>query len=180
MRYELSASDIMTRKPVTATPKITVSEGLKIMLAKHVGSLVIVENNSLKGIVTETDLLEKVLAKNKDPRNMTMSDVMTKKLITIGPGEDIRSIAEIMTKRDVRRLPVVENKKLIGLVTIKDVLKAEPHIIDVLINKMKVREPHFDIKEEEIEGVCEICGNYSDSLKEKRGRLVCDFCADEI
>jgi CBS domain-containing protein len=181
MRYTLLASDIMTRKPVTANTKTTAEEAVKIMLKKKVGSLIIIDNSHLKGIVTETDFLKHVISKKRDPKTTPIGKIMTKKVTTVTPDTDIEKIAQLMTKKDYRRIPVVHRKRLVGLITIKDILKAEPQIIDILVDKIKIREPRFKLREaKDIEGICEVCGNYSEALQTMNGQLVCDFCVDQI
>jgi hypothetical protein len=105
---------------------------------------------------------------------------MTKKLHTITPTTDLFEIAKIMSDKNLRRLPVVVKGKLYGLVTVKDLIKAEPHVVEVLADKLKIRgkELKFD-EREELEGICEVCGNYSYDLRSSNSGLICSICSDE-
>lgn len=181
MRYGVIALDIMTRNPITASQKDKVFDAVKKMMKHNVGSLLIVENNKLLGIVTEKDVLQKVVAKNMDPKTLSLKKIMSKKVRTIKPRDDLFDIARLMSDKNIRRLPVVAGGKLFGLVTIKDLLKAEPHVIEVLADKLRIRGPQFDVGEEEVlEGGCDMCGNYSDLLKEIDGAMICPQCADTM
>ncbi|MCW1306397.1 MAG: CBS domain-containing protein, partial [Candidatus Nanoarchaeia archaeon] len=112
-----------------------------------------------------------------------VKDVMTTELITVGPELDLFEIAKIMNSREVRRLPVCDGDKLLGLVTEKDILKFAPSLIYILTEKMKLRGPkNLSSKSREYRytGACEICGNFSENLREKRGMLICEFCSESV
>lgn len=147
MEYGLKAYDIMTKKPVTISPDSTILEAVRRMLKRNVGSLLVVVEDKLRGIITEKDILTKVIAKNKDPKDTTVSEVMTRKLITISPEEDLYNIAKIMNEKGIRRLPVVKGRTLIGLITEKDLLAVQPSLIDVLIEKIRVYKPGLSLKQ---------------------------------
>ncbi|MCW1301146.1 MAG: CBS domain-containing protein [Candidatus Nanoarchaeia archaeon] len=177
------AKDIMTTKPVTIRPEASIVEASKLMLRRGVGSLLVVNKQKVIGILTEKDIISKVVSKNKDPKKVKVKDVMTTELITVGPELDLFEIAKIMNSREVRRLPVCDGDKLLGLVTEKDILKFAPSLIYILTEKMKLRGPkNLSSKSREYRytGACEICGNFSENLREKRGMLICEFCSESV
>ena len=104
-------------------PGTTVYRALEIMQEKNVSSLVIVENEKLIGIFTERDYARKVILKGKSSRETPVGDIMTENLITVTPDNTIDHCMQLMTGKFIRHLPVVENDKLIGLVSIGDLVK---------------------------------------------------------
>jgi CBS domain-containing protein len=181
MTYGIFVRDAMTKNPVVAGPKETVFEGLEKMLDKGVGSLVVVKDNRIVGIVTEKDFLTKVMHKMKDPKKVKLAEVMTKNPISVGPEKDLYEVAKLMNDKNIRRVPVVDRSKLLGVITVKDVLKIEPSMINVLMEKIKIREPDFKpLRSSETAGMCELCGNYEETLVDADGMLLCDSCAKDL
>lgn len=179
---KILAKDLMTSEPITISKEASVKKAVETMLKKDVGSLLVVEGDEIVGIITEKDIISKVVKYAKDPTKVKVKDVMTKKLITIRPDADIYEIAKVMTKKNVRRLPVCQGNKLLGLVTEKDILKFAPSVIYILSEKIKLRKgkrKSFSNPSTSA-GICEICGNYSDNLREYKGMLVCEYCFDLV
>jgi CBS domain-containing protein len=183
MAYGILVREVMTHRPTVISEDKTVMDAIRKMLKEGVGSIVVVDSSkNLRGIFTEKDVLLKIVSKSLDPKKIPIKKVMTTKLYTIDPWLDLENAAEIMNKRNVRRLPVVEGTKLVGMITIKDMLRTEPQIIDVLKEKLMVREPEtkpiFDERRYE-SGVCEVCSNYSDKLQYSEGMWLCESCLEE-
>ncbi len=112
---------LMSSPVITISPTATVFEAVKTMAEKRIGSLVVVEGEEIKGIFTERDLISRVIAKELDLKKTTVEEVMTKApLVTITPDADVAEAALLMIKKKIRRLPVVENGKLIGIITAAD------------------------------------------------------------
>ena len=116
-----SVKEIMTREAVSITPKYSIRESVDLMLEKGIGSLPIVDKeDKLVGIVTERDF---ALALAGSLTNETVGDIMIKDVITTTPGTPIESCSKIMVRNNLRRIPVVEEGKLIGIVTSTDILR---------------------------------------------------------
>jgi CBS domain-containing protein len=116
--------DIMTADPATCRPEETASQVAQLMRARNVGSVPVVENletMALVGIVTDRDLTIKVIADGRDPDDTVVRDVMTPRPITCSPDDDIRKALETMARYQVRRLPVVERGRLIGIIAQADI-----------------------------------------------------------
>lgn len=115
--------NVMT-KPVTTIDKDgSVHEVAKIMSEKSIGCIVVTDKNAPVGMATERDILRRVVAKGLDASEVKMKDIMTKPLITINGSMPIINAIRVMQKNNVRRLPVVEKGKLIGIVTQRDLLR---------------------------------------------------------
>ncbi|MEM2817752.1 MAG: CBS domain-containing protein, partial [Archaeoglobaceae archaeon] len=109
MHTDLPVKEIMTTKVCKANADENVQEVAKRMVSFGVGSAVIVKNNKPVGIVTEKDLIVKIVAKNLSPASVKVSEIMSSPLITIKPTTSIREAANIMMKKGIRRLPIVNN-----------------------------------------------------------------------
>ena len=104
-------------------PKTSIFEALIIMSDKEIGALLVIEDEKLVGIFSERDYARKVILKGKSSKNTQVGELMTKKVLYIDPKQTINDCMVIMTDKHIRHLPVIENDKVIGMVTIGDVIK---------------------------------------------------------
>jgi CBS domain-containing protein len=123
----MKVRDLMSYPINTVRPDATVLDAIKAMVDGKKGSIIVAGEGLLKeclGIVTTTEIFRKVLAIGIDPNSIKISEIMKPMpLITIGPNASIKEAAELMIKHNIRRLPVVENHTLVGIITSKDLLK---------------------------------------------------------
>ena len=125
-------SDIMSSEVVTVAPEASMGEAAKIMGEQHIGSLIVVENKKPTGIVTERDLLSRVIAASMSPQKVKVKEVMSSPLISISPSASIREAARTMI-REKGRLAVFDGKRLVGVVTASDLLKSMPWVSETRI-----------------------------------------------
>ena len=118
----------------------SVSEAARIMDEKSLGSVLIEENGRVIGIMTERDILRKIVAKGKNPDKVKVKDVMNEPVITIDANEDILEASKIMDEKRIRRLIVVENGKIVGKITANSISRN--------LKYMMVREPQVYTREE--------------------------------
>jgi len=116
--------EVMKKNVVTIDAEKTIEEACKIMGEKHIGSLIVTIDNKPYGIFTERDLISKVISKNIDIKKAKVKDFMSSPLIFVKPDFHIREAAKIMVEMHIRRLPVIENNKLIGIFTSSDFVEA--------------------------------------------------------
>jgi CBS domain-containing protein len=182
MKTGYKVGDAMTMHPVTIRKETTLLECAKIMSEKHVGSLLIEEKDKVVGIITEQDMVRKGMAELLDPVKTQVSKIMEIELFTIAPDKDIYDALILMRDYNIRHLPVVDKGKFVGFLTIKDVLKIQPQLFEIIVEKFELREearkPIFG--GETTEGNCEVCGNYSDLLEDVDGQKVCPACKDTL
>lgn len=175
MKTGITVHEAMTKKPVTAYPDDTIQECAKIMAKEEVGSIVIKEHGELVGIISEKDIVERVVAKGLDMSKVKARDIMIKNLITIEPNKDLYDALVLMGYEEIRKLPVVQGKKLLGLLTAKDILKIEPALFDIFSTKIE------ELREEEekplkyIEGTCNECG-FRGPVQKVNNKFICNSC----
>ena len=114
--------DIMTKTAVTIEANKTVSEATALMTENNVSNLIVMKDVTPIGIVTERDFVRKVLAKNKPP-TIKISEIMSTPLRVIDPDAPIKEAARKMIRKGIRRLPVIHDNKLVGIVTTTDIAK---------------------------------------------------------
>jgi CBS domain-containing protein len=107
---------------VVVSPKDTVYRALQLMAENNVGSVVITEGGHMVGIFTERDYCRKVILMGRSSLNTPIEEIMTKKMISVRPDQPVEECLELMTKYHIRHLPVQDGEKLIGLVSMRDVM----------------------------------------------------------
>lgn len=113
--------DIMTKNVATVSPNQTVQEAAQIMSQKNIGALPVVENGQVKGMITDRDITLRTSAQGKNPASTSVSEVMTNRVVTGTPNMSIQEAANVMAQNQVRRLPIVENNQLQGIVALGDI-----------------------------------------------------------
>ncbi len=172
METDLPVKEIMTREVCVGGKDESLLNASRRMLEYGVGSIVVVEDGKPVGIVTERDILEKVVSRNRVPSEVSLGDIMSYPVITIKPTYSLREAAKIMLKRGIRRLPVVDGDKLLGIVTDTDILTVSLDLGEF----MGLITDRFYEVEEEIGGKCERCGKFTEDLYDFQGMKVCEDC----
>jgi CBS domain-containing protein len=122
----MKAKDVMTKDPVTLGPQATLGEAATLMRQEDCGSIPIVDGGRLVGIVTDRDIVVRAVAAGKDARTTAVSEVMSADPVCISPDTDVDEAAKVMADRQIRRLPVVEDGKLAGILVIGQIARREP------------------------------------------------------
>lgn len=108
----------------TIHPDATVLEAITLMADKGIGAVVVTQEDKVVGILSERDYTRKIALMQRSSVDTTVNEIMTPKVITVTTGSTVENCLELMTDHHLRHLPVVENKKLIGLISIGDLVKA--------------------------------------------------------
>jgi len=181
MKTGISTAEAMTEMPVLLKSGDSVQKCAEEMGKNHVGAIIVRDNGHPIGIITEQDIVRKAIAKGLDPLKMSISEIMEKELATIAPDKDIFEALIVMRDLNIRHLPVTDGEKMLGLLTLKDILKIEPQLFDLLVEKFEIREAARKPinQKNENEGICQICGKYATELNEADSVLVCSKCQEE-
>lgn len=118
-----TVKDVMTPRPTSIASDATAVEAARRMVSEDVGSLPVLEEDRLVGMVTDRDLVLNVMAKDLDPHKVAVADVCSENPVTIGPDENLDEALQRMAKDQVRRLPVVEDGRLVGILAQADVAR---------------------------------------------------------
>lgn len=105
-------------------PEQAVLEAIRMMAEKHVGALLVMRGSELIGIVSERDYARKVILKGKSSADTPVSDIMSAPVLTVDPGESVHRCMRVMTEQRIRHLPVVADSKVVGVLSIGDLVKA--------------------------------------------------------
>lgn len=181
MKTGFLVGDAMTKRPITIAGTLTIEECARLMAERHVGSLIIMEGDNPAGIVTEQDFVRKVMAKGKDAKRVRVSEIMATSLLTVTPDIDIYDALVLMRDNNIRHLPVLHDKDMVGFLTLKDILKVEPQLFDIMVDRFELREesrkpiPEFNPSL----GECDACGEFSMALSRDGSAMVCEHCKPE-
>ena len=186
LRTRMVVKDVMTSPVVITEEEASSNKVAKLMLDNKVGC-VIVTNKAGKplGIITERDLVVRVLAKNVAPSNAKAEEIMTSPLVTIDPEATINEAAKRMSKLDIRRLAVLYKDGLVGIISSKDILDVMPELIEIIQERTRIEsaggpEATEGIEEAPLSGYCDRCGVYSENLKDVNGQNLCEDCRIEV
>jgi signal-transduction protein with cAMP-binding, CBS, and nucleotidyltransferase domain len=152
------------------------------MVKHRVGSVLITEDSKLLGILTERDLFKSILKKSNLTKTRAI-DIAVKKVAVIKPSATLAQAFQKMRELNFKRLPVISNNQVIGLLTIKDVLKVDPSLYSETGELHEIREAENKLTRANIawplEGFCENCGTFTELLKVE-GKLLCPDCREEL
>jgi len=128
----LKVEDVMVEDVITVEASAAVKKAVSLMNENEIGCLVVVKQGKAIGIVTERDMLTRVLSQSRDPERTRVSEVMSAPLIVADPDMELEEAARLMFKMKVKKLPVVSNGQLVGLITLTDLARYQPQIIKIL------------------------------------------------
>ncbi len=186
MRTRMLVKDVMASPVVTVDETAAANKVAELMLDNKVGSVIVVDKTgNATGIVTERDLVIRVLAKNVTPANAKAKDFMTTPLATVDPDKTVSEAARMMNKKDIRRLGVLYKGKLVGIVSAKDILEVVPELLEIMQERTRIEsaaggEEVEEKEESPLSGYCDRCGLYSENLLEVNGKFLCEDCRIEV
>jgi CBS domain-containing protein len=121
----MKISEIMTTNPVTVGPDATLGEVATLMRQEDCGSIPVVEDGRLVGIVTDRDIVVRAIAAGKDPKASRVSEIMSADPVTVKPDDKVTDAERQMRERQIRRLPVVDDGKLVGIIVTAQIARVE-------------------------------------------------------
>lgn len=181
MKTGVSVMDAMTKQPVTIEPSATTTICAKKMKEYNIGSLIVKDKGSMLGIITEQDIIHRVIAEGSHPDEVLAKDIMSTDVVTLPPEADIYDAMVKMRDRSTRHVPVTHDGKLIGFLTLKDVLKIEPDLFDIIVEQFELREeerkPVLGERKSDMR-TCEACGATTENIEKVYGSLLCEDCRE--
>jgi len=132
----LKVEDVMVEDVVSVSERAKVREAAELMDRHEIGCLVVVRKGKPVGIVTETDMVKRVILESGDPEKIKVGEIMSKPLVVGNPQMDVDEASKLMRKRKIKKLPVVEKGRLVGLVTTTDLVRS-PEVMKMMIKAIK-------------------------------------------
>ena len=177
---EMSVKEVMTETVITIDIEESALKAAKEMIKHSVGSIIVTKNSEAVGIITERDMVKKIIAKNKKPEKVTASEIMSSPLITTKPSDNVIDASKQMVKANIRRLAVMQGGDIVGIITDRDILTIAPGLNTILTSLIEINREQSVIPEEEFEGgVCQRCGYYVTDLIMVEGKPLCESCRDD-
>jgi signal-transduction protein with cAMP-binding, CBS, and nucleotidyltransferase domain len=185
LRPKMLVKDVMSSPAITVEERAPANRVAELMDKHGVGCIIVTTKEEKPiGVITERDLVLRVLAKNAKPDTLKAEEVMTSPLITIEPDATIAETARRMSRLNIRRLGVVYKGRLVGIISSKDVLGVMPELLEIIQEKAMIEGENMAEKEQEertpLAGYCDHCGVWSDTLTEANGEYHCEDCRVEL
>jgi len=130
--------DVMAKNVKTVKTDDTVHAAVKKMNKFDIGSVIVTASGRPVGIITETNIMRRIVGPRMDPATIWAKDIMTGPLITIDPNADLTEAAKLMAQNNINRLPVMDGRKLVGLLSSTDIVKANPTQLSILEELLRV------------------------------------------
>lgn len=144
MSIGIKIRDIMVAPVITISPNESILDAANLMNREEIGSLVVIEDKRVVGILTERDILVRVVGENRIPEETLVKEVMTRPVTTIDASASLRDAVKLMVLKRIKKLPVMDGDKLVGIITMTDLIRLYPHVVDILIESLKqTREKRF-------------------------------------
>lgn len=116
----MKVKDIMTKNVAYINPEASVIEAAQLMQKHNVGSVPVMDSSGIVGIVTDRDIVVRNIAHGKSPHDTHVKDVMTSQVATVTPDTNVDDMTELMSRHQIRRIPVIQNNTLVGIVALGD------------------------------------------------------------
>ena len=142
---DYTVAEFMNKDLVEVSLETTAKVCAEVMAAERVSSAVVIENNAIKGIITEKDLARKIVAKGLNANEMLVKDIMTADVITIDPTTTLYDAMLTLNSKKIKHLPVVSNNVVTGIITAMDILRVQPALMEIMASKAEAHvEPESE------------------------------------
>jgi CBS domain-containing protein len=177
---EVTVRDVMSSPVIEVDADGSAKEVAELMTKYKISGVVVKKNGKPVGIVTKRDLIEKVVALDRKPSEVKVSEVMSTPLITAGPEETIEEALRRMNRMGISRLVVTYKDEVHGIISVKDILKVTPDILEIVKEQLRLRGGRVMGSEQYMEGYCDSCGEWSDMLLRVDDQYLCEDCRLEL
>ncbi len=171
--------EIMTQPVYTIDQNKTAKDAGILLRKIRRGFLVVTSKNRPVGVLSDSDLIKRIIAANKQPSKVKIKDVMSRHFVSTTPDVDILTAVRKMKKGNVHRLPVIANGKIVGIISLSDIAKTSPEMVNLLEMRLQMKEEPTETMTEHTSGICDNCDNFSDDLRPVGGSWLCDSCREE-
>jgi CBS domain-containing protein len=128
----MKTEDVMTREVITLDENVSAKKAAEIMAQEGVSAIIATSEGKAVGILTERDILKRIVAEDKNSIETKVKEIMSSPLVTIEPSADLEEAAHIMFEKKIKNLPVIKDNRLIGLISLQDICKLQPQVLGML------------------------------------------------
>jgi len=121
----MKVSEVMSTRIISVVPGDTAAKAASLMSEHNIGAVPVQQENTIKGILTDRDIVIRCIAQNKDPKNVKVSDIMSQNTCTVCSHDDLHAVIDKMSSEQIRRVPVVDNGRLTGMVSLADLARSK-------------------------------------------------------
>lgn len=178
IRTRVLVREVMNSPAITASTTKTAKDVALKMVQYKIGSIVITESDEPVGIVTDGDITLKAVAKDLKPSEVLARDIMSSPIHVIDSNEDVTEAARVMRNLKIKRLGVTYKNRLVGIITISDIVAIMPEMMDLTSEKARIMAGESTRKRGYLSGYCDICNQWSDYLLEVDGKFQCEECRE--
>lgn len=186
LEREVSVSEAMNKAVIVMDIDSDIPAIAKEMVSRDAGSVIITEDGKAMGIITERDLVKSIITEDKRPSEIEASKILSTPLITVEPTTSVIKASRIMLKANIKRLPVLEDDTIVGMISNTDILMISPGLNTILKDLIDMNREALlsipsieEVSEEFSTGICESCDVFSVDLKFVDGRYLCANCRQE-
>ncbi|ABE52653.1 CBS domain-containing protein [Methanococcoides burtonii] len=177
---DVAVHEIMTKDVFILDVTSTTLEVAKAMDEQNIDSVIITKYGEATGIITERDMVCKVMVKDVIPHTVNAEEIMSSPILTVKPNTGVIKASEMMVKFHIRRLAVTNGKAIVGLVTDRDILTVSPGLNTILEDLIEINSEQDIVENIGIErGICQRCGSHVDDLIPVNGLILCEDCREE-
>jgi signal-transduction protein with cAMP-binding, CBS, and nucleotidyltransferase domain len=185
LRTKMLVKDVMISPAVTIKETGCANKVATLMARNKVGCIIVTTKGDKPiGIITEKDLVVRVLAKNIKPDTVEAQKVMTSPLMTIEPEATMTDAARRMSRLNIRRLGVMYKGQLVGIVSAKDILDVMPELLEIIQERALIEGENIAEEAQKeltpLAGNCDNCGSWSDDLRQVDGQFLCEDCRADL
>ena len=179
-QIRISVGDIASSPVYQLSKESTIEEAARLMELHDVGAVVVVNSSARTvGIVTERDIVTRAIARGKDPKMTKVAEVMSSPLVKIEHDKNLIKALDAMRLHKFRRLGVVKDDKLVGIVTERDIMRAVPAILEKYYGLVASARSVVN-RVDHYEGYCEECGQWGERLTYSEGMFLCEACGSQL
>jgi CBS domain-containing protein len=177
----ITVREVMNSPVITGSPEDTVRRIAQKMAENEVGSIVIVENGTPVGMVTDGDIIYRVVSSGRNPDQTKAREIMSTPIYTVESEAKVVDAARYMRKKKVKRVGVTYKGKIEGILSIWDIISITPELVEIFSEKLNIQTSSMGSQKGTIymAGYCDLCSRWSDTLVESDGKYLCEECRSE-
>ena len=179
VRSQIFVREVMNSPVVSASPDDSVKDVAIKMQKLKVGSVIIQKGDSATGILTEKDIVHKIVAVNKTASEIKVAEIMSTPLHSINADSDITEDAKILRRFNIKRLGVQYKDELVGIISMSDLTAVTPELVYIVSEKARMTQAQSIRKKNKLAGYCDSCSQWSDELVDHDAHLLCENCKVE-